>query len=227
MRFLARGRDAEIYDIGDGRVLRKAMDGRSLASEAAVMAHAWKAGVPVPRVHDVTDDGAIVMDRVDGSTLLEDLLARPDSVDDVMRTLVELHDQVHAVPAPADLRRGTLPGDRLLHVDLHVINVFRTADGPVLIDWTNARSGPPEADLAMTWILHSSVRADDAGLDDEQFFTGMQRQMSESLLALVDVGRIAAVLPEVAEWRLADPSVSAAEGDRVRALAETFPALPD
>jgi hypothetical protein len=44
---------------------------------------------------------------------------------------------------------------------------------------------------------------------------------------LVDVGRIAAVLPEVAEWRLADPSVSAAEGDRVRALAETFPALPD
>ena len=227
MRFLARGRDAEIYDLGDGRVLRKAMDGRSLAAEAAVMAHAWDAGVPVPRVYDVTDDGAIVMDRVDGPTLLEDLLTRPDRVDDVMRTLVELHDLVHAVPAPAGMRRGTLPGDRLLHVDLHVINVIRTADGPVLIDWTNARSGPPEADLAMTWILHSSVRADDAGLDDEQFFTGMQRQMSESLLALVDVGRIAAVLPEVAEWRLADPSVSAAEGDRVRALAETFPALPD
>jgi aminoglycoside phosphotransferase (APT) family kinase protein len=215
MRLLAQGRDAEIYDLGDGRVLRK-----------AVMAHAHAAGVPVPFVHDVTADGAIVMDRVDGPTLLAELLVAPEGVDEAMRILVELHDRVHAVTAPADLKRRSLPGDRLLHLDLHVLNVIRTADGPVLIDWTNAIAGPPEADLAMTWIAHSSVTAADVGLDDEQLFRRLQRRMSESLLALVDPAPIAAMLPDVVTWRLEDPSVSAAEAVRVRALSDSFPELP-
>jgi aminoglycoside phosphotransferase (APT) family kinase protein len=226
MRLLARGRDAEIFDLGDGRVLRRPMDGRSLAAEAAVMAQAEAAGVPVPRVHEVTDKGEIVMDRVDGPTLLQELLARPDSVDEVMRTLVQLHELVHAVEAPAEMRHGSLPGDRLLHLDLHVVNVIRTDDGPVLIDWTNAMAGPAEADLAMTWILHSSVQAGDVGLDDEQQFIRLQRRMSESLLALTDVEPIAAVLAEVARWRIADPSVSASEAARVRGLCTTFPEPP-
>jgi aminoglycoside phosphotransferase (APT) family kinase protein len=225
-RLLARGRDAEIFDLGPGRVLRRAMDGRSLAAEAAVMAHAHAAGVPVPRVFDVTDDGAIVMDRVDGPTLLAGLLAGDVDVDDAMRTLVELHDVVHAVAAPGSLRRGSLPGDRLLHLDLHVLNVIRTAEGPVLIDWTNAMAGPPEADLAMTWIVHSSVTGADAGVPDEALFGRLQREMSEALLARTDLGAIASVLPEVVAWRCADPSVSAAEADRVRALCATFPSLP-
>ncbi len=225
MRLLAQGRDAEIYDLGDGRVLRKAKDGRSLAGEAAVMAHAHAAGVPVPLVHDVTADGAIVMDRVDGPTLLAELIDRSEQVDEAMRILVDLHDRVHAVSAPADVPRRSLPGDRLLHLDLHVLNVIRTADGPVLIDWTNAIAGPPEADLAMTWIAHSSVTAADVGLRDEQLFRRLQREMSESLLAQVDPAPIAAVLPDVATWRLDDPSVSAAEADRVRSLCDSFPEL--
>jgi aminoglycoside phosphotransferase (APT) family kinase protein len=226
MRLLARGRDAEILDLGDGRVLRRAMDGRSLAPEAAVMAHAYAAGVPVPAIHDVTDDGAIVMDRVDGQTLLAELLVRPDGVDDAMRTLVELHRTVHAVTAPADLRRGSLPGDRLLHFDLHVLNVIRTADGPVLIDWTNAMAGPAAADLAMTWIVHGSVTAADAGVDDPFPFARLQRRMSESLLAYSDVPAIEAVLDDVAAWRIDDPSVSPAEATRVRAARAAFPDLP-
>jgi aminoglycoside phosphotransferase (APT) family kinase protein len=225
-RLLARGRDAEIIDIGDGRVLRRAMDGRSLAAEAAVMAHAHAAGVPVPEVHDVTGDGAIVMDRIDGPTLLADLLAGDTDADDAMRTVVEMHELVHAVPAPEHLRRGSLPGDRLLHLDLHVLNVIRTVDGPVLIDWTNAMAGPAEADVAMTWIIHSSVAGADAGVRDEALFGELQREMSEALLSRSDVAAIEAVLPDVAAWRCADPSVSPAEADRVRALAAAFPSLP-
>ena len=225
-RLIGRGRDAEIYDLGDDRVLRRALDGRSLAAEAAVMAQAHAAGVPVPAVYDVTPEGGIVMDRVDGPTLLADLMADPDSVGDVMDTLVELHRVVHAVPAPADLRRGPLPGDRLLHFDLHVLNVIRTADGPVLIDWTNAMAGPAEADLAMTWILHSSVLGSDVGVEDEAAFRTMQRRMSEALLARVDVAAVAAVLPEVVVLRCHDASVPEAEADRVRALGATYPAFP-
>ncbi|HYJ70545.1 MAG TPA: phosphotransferase [Nocardioidaceae bacterium] len=225
-RLLGRGRDAEIFDLGGGRVLRRAMDGRSLAAEAAVMAHAHAAGVPVPAVHDVTAAGEIVMDRVDGRTLGEELLVGAVSMDAAMRTLVDLHDAVHAVPAPPDLPRRTLDGDRLLHLDLHVLNVISGDDGPVLIDWAMARAGPPEADLAMTWILHSSVAAAEAGHVEEKEFVHLRRALSKSLLALVDVSAVATVLPEVSAWRCADPSVSAAEADRVRALCATFPAIP-
>jgi aminoglycoside phosphotransferase (APT) family kinase protein len=224
LRMIGRGRDAEIYDLGGGQVLRRAIDGRNLAAEAAVMAYAHAAGVPVPAVYDVTEDG-IVMDRVDGPTLGAELFAGATSVDAAMQTLVELHDLVHAVPAPPDIRPSSLPGDRLLHFDLHVLNVIRTDDGPVLIDWTNATAGPAAADLAMTWILHSSVTGADAGIDDEQMFRTLQGRLSESLLARVDVPAVAAALPDVVALRCADLSVSAAEAERVRALGDSFPAL--
>jgi hypothetical protein len=55
----ARGRDANIYDLGGGLVLRRAPDGRSLAAVAAVMTHAQNVGAPVPAVHEVTAEGAI------------------------------------------------------------------------------------------------------------------------------------------------------------------------
>jgi aminoglycoside phosphotransferase (APT) family kinase protein len=224
-RLLGRGRDAEIFDLGDGRVLRRAMDGRSLAVEAAVMARAYAAGVPVPAVHDVTADGAIVMDRVNGRPLVEDLFTGVVGVDEAMCIVVDLHALVHAVAAPDDLRVGPVPGDRLLHLDLHVLNILRTTDGPVLIDWATARAGPPAADLAMTWILHASASAADAGADDGPEFARLRKKMSEALLSRVDVAAIAAVLPEVTAWRCADPNVGAAEAERVRALAGAFPAL--
>lgn len=224
---LGRGRDAEIFDLGGGRALRRAMDGRSLEAEAAVMAKAYAAGVPVPAVHDVTDEGAIVMDRVSGRPLVEDLFAGVVTVDDATRIVVELHDLVHAIVAPDGLGIGPVPGDRLLHLDLHVVNILLTTEGPVLIDWATARAGPAAADLAMTWLLHASAVAADAGVDDGPEFCGMRRQLSESLLARVDVAAIEAVLPDVAAWRCADPNVGAAEADRVRALAAAFPALPD
>ena len=47
------GRNADVYDIGGGRVLRRYRDGReerSVETEAQVMAHARARGVPVPEV---------------------------------------------------------------------------------------------------------------------------------------------------------------------------------
>lgn len=225
---LAQGRDAAIYDLGDGRVLRRALDGRSLAAEAEVMAYAHAGGVPVPAVYDVTADGGIVMDRVRGRTLLEDVLARPEVVDEVMRVIVELHEAVHRLAAPPGLRRTSLPGDRLLHLDLHVQNVIRTADGPVLVDWANAKVGPAEADLAMTWLLHATARTEDLpdGTVEAAEFDRVRRRMLAGLRDRLDVQAVAAVLPEVASWRVADRNVSATAADLVRAASAAFPAAP-
>ena len=54
---IGSGRNADVYDLGRGRVLRRYRDQRDPArvtAEAEVMRHARAAGVPVPEVFDVT-----------------------------------------------------------------------------------------------------------------------------------------------------------------------------
>src|SRR5262249_36598442 len=49
-------------------------------------------------------------------------------------------------------------GDRLVHLDLHPMNVIVTASGPVVIDWTNAARADALADVAMTIVLLTCPR---------------------------------------------------------------------
>ena len=123
----------------------------------------------------------LVMERVDGPDLLTVIARRPQQVFWVARVCGELQAQLHTVPAPENLpglheairqsieRAGQIPaplaafaldllarlpeGDRLCHGDFHPGNVLLAADGPVIIDWTNAVRGHPDADLARTVLL--------------------------------------------------------------------------
>ncbi len=160
---LGSGRNADAYDIGGGRVLRRYRDGRDssrVAGEAQVMAHARACGVPVPEVFDVC--GAdIVMERAAGPTMLDVLARRPWSIRVHARELARLHDLVHQVPASGlaglGLRSpfGAEPGDGhvLLHTDLHPQNVVLTGTGPMIIDWEGASFGPAIVDVALTWVI--------------------------------------------------------------------------
>lgn len=214
---IGSGRDADIYDLGGGKVLRVARNGRSLADEASVMAHAHAHGVPVPAVHDVTDAGGIVMDRVTGPSMLERLRTRPWGLRAAAHTLVELHEAVHRVPAPSGLASAELPGDRLIHLDLHPMNVLMTAGGPVLIDWSNARSGPPAADLAMTWILLATGEIE-APAPAKAALGALRGLLVRSFLSSCDRAAIEAALPGIGEHKLADPNVTSAEAARIHAL---------
>ena len=65
---IGRGRAADVYDVGDGRVLRRYRSGRadSVAREVLAMRHLRAHGAPVPEVFSV-EDADIVMERLDGS----------------------------------------------------------------------------------------------------------------------------------------------------------------
>lgn len=162
-RLIAGGRSADVYEAGDGRVLRRYRDGRPadrVAREAEVMAHARAHGAPVPEVFDVAGRD-IVMERLDGPTMLTVLGRRPLAFRRQARLLARLHAVVHAVPAPEWLPAPFGDGDGaqvLLHRDLHPQNVILTADGPRIIDWEGAARGPAVADVAMTG-LSAGVRA--------------------------------------------------------------------
>ena len=164
------GRNADVYDIGGGRVLRRYRDGRDAAAvdrEARVMAHARAHAVPVPEVFEVTGSD-IVMERATGPTMLDVLGRRPWTLRRQARLLARLHATVHQVPALPGLRAPCGDEDRgsqvLLHRDLHPMNVILTSAGPVIIDWEGAARGPAMYDVAWTWVIIASSEVPGTGL---------------------------------------------------------------
>jgi len=158
MKVLASGRDGDIFEYAPGLVLRRARDGRSIAGEARTMRYAAEHGYPVPRVEEVRAGGTeIVMERIDGPIMADAMVRPPWKLGDHLRILADLHDRLHAIPAPDWLAvmpaATTEGGDRFLHLDLHPLNVIMSANGPVVIDWPNARRGDPLTDVALTYAL--------------------------------------------------------------------------
>ena len=134
---LASGRDGDIFEFGPGLVLRRAKSGRVIEGEARTIAYAGEHGYPVPKIHEVRAGGTeIVMERIDGPMMMDKLLREPWRMPRYCRELADLHDRLHVIPAPPWLPDAG--GDRLVHLDLHPMNVIMTAAGPVVIDWTNA-----------------------------------------------------------------------------------------
>jgi aminoglycoside phosphotransferase (APT) family kinase protein len=154
MKLLASGRDGDIFEYAPGLVLRKTRDGRSIAHEARTMRYVADHGYPVPRVEEVRADGTeIVMERIDGPIMADAMVRPPWKLGGHLRILADLHDQLHEIPGPDWLAAMPGGGDRLLHLDLHPLNVIMSPRGPIVIDWPNARRGDPMADVALTYAL--------------------------------------------------------------------------
>ena len=160
------------------------------------MEHARKHGVPVPQVFEVLADG-LVLELVDGPTMFADLRRRPWRIARHARTLAELHARVHEV---------LCEGERLLHLDLHPENVLLSSRGPVLIDWTNARAGDPNLDVALTWVICATVGSMGTSAFARLFLRHVDREGARR------------ALPEAVAYRLADPNVTDAERARATRL---------
>ncbi len=153
-RVIASGRDGDIFEFGPGLVLRKARDGRSIEREARTIEYVASHGYPVPRVEEVRAGGTeIVMERLEGPMMMDAMLEKPRSMLAHTRLLADLHDQLHAIAAPEWLPEIDAGADRLLHLDLHPMNVMMTTRGPVVIDWPNAGRGDPLTDIGFTYVL--------------------------------------------------------------------------
>jgi aminoglycoside phosphotransferase (APT) family kinase protein len=219
---VARGRDAVLIDLDGERLLRRSHSARGVETQAAVMAHVRAAGFPVPKVFEVRPPGDLVLERISGPTMLDDLVAHPWRFVAHARMLAELHSRLHQIEAPSGLSTpyGEPPGvpTVLLHHDLHPANILLSPHGPVVIDWTNACAGPAGADVADAWLLMATA-GPEGGAAIRTFVRVFRGLFVPRFVH--HAGRETAVpwLAAVAERRAGDPNLSTREKQAMRRLA--------
>jgi aminoglycoside phosphotransferase (APT) family kinase protein len=152
---IGSGRAADVYDLGDGTVLRRYRSIHpDLELEARIMRYVAERGYPVPAVHSV-DGSDLIMDRIDGESMFDRLSAAPWKVVSYARVLARLQQRLARIEAPAWMLADTADVSHpqsVLHLDLHPMNVIMSTGGPIVIDWTNAAGGPAGFDGALTYV---------------------------------------------------------------------------
>jgi aminoglycoside phosphotransferase (APT) family kinase protein len=224
-RLLATGRATEVYEHGPGSVLRRYREGEwfDVEREARVMALLRERDYPVPAVYEAAGTD-IVMERIEGPTMLADLAKRPWRLRGHARLLADLHRRLHEIRAPEWLPQAVrapagVSGDRVLHVDLHPENVLITAAGPVVIDWTGASAGPPALDVALTWVIMATAAIPGGGPARAIGHAG-RGAFLEAFRKRADDGEAAALVPSVAARRIElDQHLQPEEIERLRELA--------
>ncbi|HEX6370723.1 MAG TPA: aminoglycoside phosphotransferase family protein [Longimicrobium sp.] len=178
---LARSHRTEVYVWSERAVLKLPCPGweHQVALEEENTRAVQGTPLPVRRVVGrVRVDGreGLLLERLDGPTVLQLLARRPLMLPRVARLLAQVHAEVHAQVVPAlrplrgELREylhaAPLPGalrqtllrylERLAwdecvcHGDFHPGNLFLTGRGVRVIDWLDAVHGPPLYDVATT-----------------------------------------------------------------------------
>ncbi|MFI5679492.1 phosphotransferase [Streptomyces cellulosae] len=152
-RLLGSGRFADVYEIDEAWVLRRDREGRGDAvAEGAVMEFVRGHGYPVPRTRPADSTRTdLVMERLHGPTMLEAFGAGQIGASEAGHVLARLLRQLHTLPARHP------PAARVLHLDLHPDNVVLTADGPRVIDWTDAEAGDPGLDWGVSAMILAQV----------------------------------------------------------------------
>jgi aminoglycoside phosphotransferase (APT) family kinase protein len=213
---IGTGRSADVYAYGDEHVLRRYRTARDTEREAAAMEHARSHGFPAPAARALNDTD-MVMDRVNGPTMLADLGQRPWRAPAHAKTLAELHKRLHAIPAPAWLPSPLGEGSSLLHLDLHPDNVILSPGGPVVIDWPNAAGGPGAADVANTWLV-VATSLPPTGVYRRALALAGRRAFLELFLRGVDRVAAEARLADAAAYRLTNRALPPGEPEAIERL---------
>lgn len=168
------------------------------------MRYVRERGYPVPRIVS-TSGSDIVMEKVDGPTMQDELGRDASRIAEHAALLARLHEQLHIIAAPAWLPARD-HGDRVLHLDLHPKNVILAASGPVVIDWANAARGPASLDPALAIAIFTSAKAN-AGPEERSLIDEFTRAFAQHFEEL----DLRASMPLAVRLRGDDPNVSARE----------------
>lgn len=161
--------------------------------EAEKQINLFTQGIRVPEIYELTKINgkqAIIMEYIEGPTLgvlyqqstcsMNDLIEMSidvqlslhnTKVDSIESMPEKLSRQIKDAPHLQDKEKDILIKQlhkmkyeqRLCHGDFHLFNIIQSKDGQVVIDWVDATSGDPRADVYRTYLLylqHSESMAD-------------------------------------------------------------------
>ena len=183
-----------------------------MAVEARTMAYMRERGYPVPAVEEVSDDGFdMVMERIEGVTMVEAIGKAPWTVRRQGATLADLHRRLHEIEAPDFLPPAPVgTGTKVLHLDLHPLNVMVGPKGVFVIDWPNAHRGDPDVDVGLAWVLMAAGQIPGGGLKERLLGFG-RSLLVNSFLSHFDRHAVARVLRQIVEMKVQDPHMSETE----------------
>lgn len=177
------GSTAIVMTMSDERVRKyfhESIEKQRIIQEFRMLEELERTTIPTPNVYavELEDSPFIEMQRIDGNELLE--LFEPSQITDFLNAFATLHQRIHQqqsrqapkwhdviqqkvhhlpsalrLKAERCLEKLHIPQQQgLLHGDFHFQNILVTADKTfVVIDWHDATTGPPIADVARTLLL--------------------------------------------------------------------------
>jgi aminoglycoside phosphotransferase (APT) family kinase protein len=186
------------------------------------MEYARSCGYPVPAVAELSDDETeLIMERVDGPSMVDLLSRRPWTLASQADLLISLHRRLHELRAPEWLSPAQVgTGDRLLHLDLHPLNVLVGTSGPMVIDWSNAACGDPPIDVALSWLLMAAGEIP-AGRIQVALLERARAFLIRRFLSGFEREDVQRCLREVVEWKMTDRNMTASEREAMSVFLHT------
>ena len=169
---------------------------RNVRRQADLMERVVAAGFPAPKVLEVGDCD-LVVERVEGPTMFEDMLLHPERLEADAALLADLHKRLHAIG--------------VCHHDLHPLNVILGPAGPAVIDWEAADEAAGPTDVAETWLLLATA-------DIPEAIRPLADKFLEAFLSHVDREAARRALWRAVEHRRHDPHMTEAELERMDEL---------
>lgn len=211
------GSEWELRHYGPEHVVRTSTRGLDLSREAEALVAVNAAGFPVPRFVEQLEPSSIVMERLDGPTMLEDLTSRPWTLGKHAKNLARLHRALGAVAAPSHWERVS-EGESVVHLDLHPGNIKISSRGPVVLNWSRSARGSSAFDAAVTYvILRTGVSRN--GRFARLLIGTLRKRFANVFLKEFGASEVLSRVREAAELRLLDPDLSSHEREAVFALA--------
>jgi aminoglycoside phosphotransferase (APT) family kinase protein len=183
-----------------------------MAMEARTMASMRERGYPVPGVEELSDDGLdMVMERIEGVTMVEAIGKAPWTIRRQAATLADLHHRLHEIEAPDFLPPAPVgTGTKVLHLDLHPLNVMIGPKGVFVIDWPNAHRGDPDVDVGLAWVLMAAGQIPGGGLKERLMGFG-RSLLVNGFLSHFDRHAVTGLLRQIVEMKVRDPHMSEVE----------------
>ena len=211
------GSESELRHYGPNHVVRTSTHDSDLSREAETLEILAEAGFPAPKLEKRLSSSSMVMERIDGPTMLEDLISRPWTLTKHAKNLARLHRALGKVSAPPEWDRVS-EGDSIVHLDLHPATIRINNGRPVVLNWSRSACGCAAFDAAVTYVILRTSESDNRRLG-RLLITSLRKRFAKIFIKEFGAGEVLTHVREAAELRLLDTNLSVSEREAVFALA--------